>query len=464
MPPPSYAKKSVELNSDAMLDDGFEPDWGSDLDVPMNDNQSAFSSAIPPSSSETKKDKVVDSHVEVDMLSTTAGGTTLYKEQEEEDAMSDDSIAGRTRVETVQSGHSKLSKSTVSSRRSAGVRSRRLEKHLAHCRAKAAESGKAVIIVDSEEHREAQRLNMIVMPPGVDLSGRPAAEVITANLRLLEEQKFTLEERMHIARQRDEYFRPKFSPKPKSKASFDKAHYNMLESRGDGRFWCRLCQKTCWGGAWAAQDQHTKCPEHAKRVEEQAAADEMCGEAKSARRFEPTCGYEGPLSEDWQLFKVFWGSNVTNMPELVWARIRAGTVLEVDMPHWGKKCKIQLTSDRVRTVEMAAVTYPGQGKYDMEKDCVVPYGKFERLIEDDGFYKMNSDGTKGWGHIPGRGWWPVCIITWDTQAEDHGYASAEVYFRDMVSGRVMCYVLCWYQLFDGTLVLSVWAVRFVSRL
>ena len=118
----------------------------------------------------------------------------------------------------------------------------------------------------------------------------------------------------------------------------------------------------------------------------------------------------------------------------------------------------------MRTVEMAAVTYPGQGKYDASRDCLVPYGQFVRLIEDDGFYKAGSDGSKGWSSPPGRGWWPVCMITWDTQHVDHGYTSAEVYFRDMVSGRVMCYVLCWYQLFDGTNVLSVWAVRFVSRL
>jgi hypothetical protein len=135
------------------------------------------------------------------------------------------------------------------------------------------------------------------------------------------------------------------------------------------------------------------------------------------------------------------------------------------MPHWGKKAKISIDHTRVRTVELAAATYPGQGKYEDATDRIVPFGKFERLIEDDGFYKESSDGNKrGWHSPKGHGWWPVCMITWDTQHLDHGYQTAELYFRDMLSGLVMCYVVCWYQLFDGSFVLSVWAVRIVSRL
>ena len=191
----------------------------------------------------------------------------------------------------------------------------------------------------------------------------------------------------------------------------------------------------------------------------------MCGVAKSVRRFESTPGFTGMLKEGWVDFKYHWGDSIENMVELVWSRLRAGTVLEVDMPHWGRKSKIQIGLDRIRSVELAAVTYPGTGKYCEQTDCIVPFGKFERLIEDDGFYKMDANGEKqGWMAPPGRGWWPVCIITWDSQHQDHGYASAEAYFRDVVSGRVKCYVLCWYQLFDGTTVLSAWAVRLVSRL
>jgi hypothetical protein len=379
-----------------------------------------------------------------------------------ESAVSDDSIKGRSRVDTVQSGHSKMSKSTVSSKKSRGVRESRLGKHLEHCKEMAKSKGEKFLVLPQEEFREQQRKKMIVILDGAAQEERPSAEIIASNMKTLSEQKFTLEERVHFARSIDEHFRPKYSPKPKDRESFERAHYNALAARGPGEWFCRLCKKAVFSGP---HDSHTTSALHRQRCEEQAACDEMCGVAESVRRFEEGCGYTGVLTEDWDGFKRFWGCNVTNMTEIVWSRLRSGNKLEVDMPHWGKKSKIQLGIDRIRTVEMAAVTYPGQGKYDASRDCLVPYGKFERLIEDDGFYKAGSDGSsKGWSSPPGRGWWPVCMITWDTQHVDHGYSSAEVYFRDMVSGRVMCYVLCWYQLFDGTFVLSVWAVRFVSRL
>ena len=85
------------------------------------------------------------------------------------------------------------------------------------------------------------------------------------------------------------------------------------------------------------------------------------------------------------------------------------------MPHWSKKSKITLDMSRIRTVEMAATTYPGKGKYDFEVDRIVPFGKFERLIED-GDYKK---GAEDWKLPEGRGWWPVCMITWDSQHSDY---------------------------------------------
>ena len=56
------------------------------------------------------------------------------------------------------------------------------------------------------------------------------------------------------------------------------------------------------------------------------------------------------------------------------------------------------------------------------------------------------------------------MITWHGQHSDHGYPDAAVYFRDMWSGRTRRYVLCWYQLMDGTMALQVWATFIVSRL
>ena len=411
------------------------------------------------------------------MMSTTAGGTVwdVATTEKDSDTMSvdyggsdDDRMSEEARrkdrsdVVSQRSDATRISNSTSSDKKSIGRRTSRRKLYLE--RVMEDKGGEFTPLLGHEEYREQQRKNMVVITdPGVASLDRPAAEIIAENLKRLDEHKLSTEEMMVFVAQLDSHFRPKYSPKPNTKEAWDKAHYNMMVYRGNGQYWCRLCDKMCTGGG--GQDGHTCSSAHRIRVEEQAAADEMCGEAKSARRFERTSGFEGVLHHDWSEFKDFWGMSIENMPEVVWSRLRAGTRLEIDMPHWGKKAKISIDHTRVCTVELAAATYPGQGKYDDATDRIVPFGKLSRLIEDDGFYKESSNGDKGgWHSPPGRGWWPVCMITWDTQHLDHGYQTAELYFRDMLSGRVKCYVICWYQLFDGTYLLSVWAVRIVSRL
>ena len=161
------------------------------------------------------------------------------------------------------------------------------------------------------------------------------------------------------------------------------------------------------------------------------------------------------------------------MPALVWDRLHNGNVtLRIDMPHWGKTSFQVIDVSRVREIQFGAATYPGAGKYNDSIDRVIPYGvsdsgTWEQLTPNDGYVKQcQENGGKHPGYMPhqGRGWWPVSIITWHGQHSDHGYHDAALYFRDMYSGRVKCYVVCWYQLMDGTHQLQAWATYFVSAL
>ena len=105
-----------------------------------------------------------------------------------------------------------------------------------------------------------------------------------------------------------------------------------------------------------------------------------------------------------------------------------------------------------------AASYGGQVKYIDGVDNVLVYGKCGQLIDNDGHQKQPEDregsGRRA-GH--GRGWWPVSVITWHGQHSDRGYPDAAAYLHDMWSGRTRCHVLCWYQFFDGTMALQVWA-------
>ena len=374
---------------------------------------------------------------------------------------SDDSVKGKTVLETEKSDVTKLSRSTILSKRSRGVRNSRRQKHMAHAVEKAASNGEVFVPLSQEEYREEQRKKMIcfALDQPVDRR-RPPQEVIEENLRLLAEQKMTMEEKVEWARQLDEYFRPKFVKDPQWETSWEEAHRDSLDHVEGDQWSCRLCDKQVWGGKWAAQDSHCKSAPHTERLKEQAAANEMIGRCKSARRFEKRPGYQGVLNgeDGWDGFKDFWGTEVLKMPDLVWNRLRQGVRLRVDMPHWGKSSHIMVDAQNVCDIVPGAVSYGGQGKYIDGVDKVLVYGKCDQLIDNDGYQKQPEDregsGRRA-GH--GRGWWPVSVITWHGQHSDHGYPDAAAYFRDAWSGRTRCYVLCWYHLFDGTMALQVWA-------
>jgi len=63
----------------------------------------------------------------------------------------------------------------------------------------------------------------------------------------------------------------------------------------------------------------------------------------------------------------------------------------------------------------------------------------------------------------GSGWWPVCIIAWEHEHTDHGYACREVYYTDCINGVITIYIVCWYQLMDGTTIITAWPVFLAGR-
>ncbi len=144
------------------------------------------------------------------------------------------------------------------------------------------------------------------------------------------------------------------------------------------------------------------------------------------------------------------------MPELVWNALGSGCALAADMPHWSKNAKLTLKREDVLEIEFGAVAYSGagQGKYG-EQSAFVPAGRFDRLIDDNESKTMMPP--------PGKGWRPVCRITWRNMHLHHGYPCMASYERAVRSGKQKCYVLCWYQLVDGGRIIAVWAIIFIDE-
>jgi hypothetical protein len=364
-----------------------------------------------------------------------------------------------------RSDATRISNSTSSDKKSIGRRTSRRDKYLKHLMEEAESQGREFVpMLSHEEYKEQQRVKMVVMVDGTK-SNRPPQQVITEGLEQLAAQRFTQEELMEKARLMDTFFRPKFAALPQSDEAVATAHFDMLVDRGNNEWFCVLCQKVCYGGLWGTRDAHCQSDLHKTRVWEHAAANQMIGRARSARRFSSTPGFVGNIGEGeedggWRGFKEYWGDDViTNMGEIIWNRLRSGVRLQVDMPHWGKKQHLVLTHNQVCDIVPGAVSYGGSGKYFEGVNKVVPFVKSDQLIDNDGYHKAPEGGHRAG---EGRGWWPVSIITWHGQHSDHGYHDSAVYFRDMWSGRTKCYVLCWYQLMDGSMILTVWAVYMIG--
>jgi hypothetical protein len=259
-------------------------------------------------------------------------------------------------------------------------------------------------------------------------------------------------------------FAPKFHIKPKdlSRLPAVQDRYTALKGEWSEKY-CTLCKK--YFGA-----SHETSAEHISRLDEMTAGDEMIGpcHAGSSRRFSDTPGLPRFLSQS--LLKAYWGQDVQSMIALVWHRLRVGGVkLEAAIPGWGKSKRL-ISADEVSGIGMGAVTYPGSGKYDPCVDVAVRWedmvadlppdmGRFERLIDDEckkeGIFKAPD----------GRGWWPICIASWKTEASDRGFRGTPQEYRvRQQMGLCVVWALCWYQLLDGTWVLCLWPVYLLSRL
>jgi hypothetical protein len=257
--------------------------------------------------------------------------------------------------------------------------------------------------------------------------------------------KLTIEERMEAKQRLDSYFTSVFVLQPKSQQSIADTIKMCVVPR-DEWHWCLLC------GKWAT-GTHTEGSDHCSRVMEMAAINEMIGPCASMRRWAPTPGLQGPLTQN--AFKAFWGTEVAGMPQLVWQRLREGTTIRVSMPHWGKKSKKTLSFNDIREIEFAVVSYPGpnSGKYNIESERAVMWDDISTLEDEDGQMLQPHRQIP-----PTSGWWPVCAISWHTQALDHGFEEWGPYVSATTGGILCIYILCWYQLYNGTIVIEAWPI------
>ena len=356
---------------------------------------------------------------------------------------------------------SRLSKSKPCQQRSDKRKSDKREKHLAECKARTLAAGGVWVDRSHEEQVELERRAMLVpttASAAAELQSRPALEIIERNMRDLARLRRTREEAIAHMKFVDSLFAPHFQTKPKNMNSCRVAEVAMLFPTGmnEDEFICVLCDKKVWGGRWASHDNHLPTDGHRLRVQEHAACDEMVGRAYGPRRFSATPGLTGPLL--WCRFRRYWGEEIHQMEQLIWDRLRSGTKLIVDMPHWGKSSKMELGLDRVSHVLFGAVPYGGAGKYSDNYDDAhfVPFSRFERLIDDDHVKEAVHAA-------PGKGFWPVCQIKWHDVHLDHGFTSATEYERAVKVGRCKVYILCWYQLLQGGHVIAVWAILLIRE-
>ena len=190
---------------------------------------------------------------------------------------------------------------------------------------------------------------------------------------------------------------------------------------------------------------------------------------ESGRRFTPeTVGLPSRLSRDGM--EWFWGDNVGEMNNLVWARLKNGNTLKASIT---QKKQIELKLHDIESIDTVCVKYSGSGKYSESNVCVlwedVPChvedgccpdlinAEFGRLIDPTDVPKMQFrpelEGDKT------AGWWPCAIVNWKTEAQDNGYdCDQSTYRRWKRKGKVGSWAICWYQLFDGSWVLVLWRI------
>ena len=371
--------------------------------------------------------------VEEEKSSTTAEATpddAISATPDDATAVSDDDKV------THSSDASRMSKSRTAATRGSNRKALKRAAYLESSKAKTLASGGTW--VDPTEHKALTSERNVLM--------ETARSVADAN-------NMDTEELMMYVKEIDHFFAPQFVAKARTAESVASVKDRYLTMRDGSRF-CLLCKKWDTGN-------HTESAWHQARVEEVACADEMIGICSTSRRHEGTPGMTWPLTT--KNFRKFWGEEITNMPALLRDKLRAGSTIEVQMPSMGKKAKRLLKLDDIRSVGLGAVSYPGQGKYkpyaDVPERCV-RWDWMEELAQEQGEDTAFVPNTP---IPPNSGWWPVCIISWDTEHTDHGYASREAYYTAVINGTLTVYILCWYKLMDGTILITAWPVFLASR-
>ena len=121
------------------------------------------------------------------------------------------------------------------------------------------------------------------------------------------------------------------------------------------------------------------------------------------------------------------------------------------MPGMSNKAKNILKLEDIRSLGFAAVSYPGQGRYTVGGDRPERAVRWEDLHEVEGVQLQHA--------IPETsGWWPALIITWHTEHLDHGFETREEYFPRVCVGILTVYVICWYQLVNGSWSMTAWPI------
>jgi hypothetical protein len=279
-----------------------------------------------------------------------------------------------------------------------------------------------------------------------------------------------------------EYFQSEFHERCTDQGKLEQCEKRHIVPFGPwNEPYCCLCAKYSTGG-------HQQSAEHIKRLNEAACCDEMIGWAVSVRRHSKFPGLPGQCTSI--RIKEFWGNSVDyKMIGLLWSRLAKGARFQVDMTEvWGRRSGkpwyLELGQDEVKSIAFGCVSYSGSGKYN-ESDRVIHWDDlvaedhdrsvwqlektgvddlhFERLVDDD-FDKQKDGGGFGAPVDGTRGWWPVAIIHWKTEARDHGMQDELEYLRQQRLGLRPEYAVGWYQLTDGRWVLVLWRVIARSRL
>ena len=101
---------------------------------------------------------------------------------------------------------------------------------------------------------------------------------------------------------------------------------------------------------------------------------------------------------------------------------------------------------------------PGQARVFDEGAPVPAPAYMDQLISP-------ADEEKNITAPDGKGWWPVCWVSWKNEAEDNRFSGSESdYHSGQLSGEVLIWIICWYQLFDKGWILVLWPTYLHSRL